>query len=606
MPPVSRRQREVASREGARAVTARRPRPSTDVGLGLTVASLVLIGALWAGGEVAAVVSGHHLVHGRALAGLVALAHGNDPSVAWGSPVGPSWAYWLCTAAVVVTVGGLASFARRIFGVASGDNPSGNSARNVEGLASRGDVRRAAGARALLARSKTLRPALLRPRPSDLGYRLGTSHRVACWASVEDSMLLLGPPRSGKGQSVAIPMILDAPGAVVTTSTRPDNLAVTLAARRALGPVAVFDPQRLAHFEAGLTALRWSLVRGCESPQTAMIRAEALVSDAGRSGVENANFWRQQAVSATRCMLHAAALGGRTAADLYRWSHSAPGAKEAVSILSSHEAVTPGWERALDAIIAADQRTRDSVWAMVANAFSPLADPPVLDAVTPLPGHEFDPFAFIAMQGTLFLLGTSSGASATATLVAALIEDVVDAVRRLAARSPGQRLDPPVALVLDEAANYPLPSLPSLMSEGGGSGITTLAVLQSLSQARDRWGREPAGAIWDSAVVKIVLGGSANADDLTDISRLIGEKRTTEWSETLQAGNGGRAVSSSTRWRAILEPSEIRRLPIGHGLLILRSAPPIMLTLRPWTARPDAEMLAAGRQAFETRRDSLA
>ncbi|MGH9073110.1 MAG: TraM recognition domain-containing protein [Acidimicrobiales bacterium] len=53
-------------------------------------------------------------------------------------------------------------------------------------------------------------------------------------------------------------------------------------------------------------------------------------------------------------------------------------------------------------------------------------------------------------------------------------------------------------MVLDEGTNYPLPSLPSLISEGGGSGITTLAVLQFLAQARDRWGREAAQAIWDS------------------------------------------------------------------------------------------------------------
>jgi type IV secretory pathway TraG/TraD family ATPase VirD4 len=153
--------------------------------------------------------------------------------------------------------------------------------------------------------------------------------------------------------------------------------------------------------------------------------------------------------------------------------------------------------------------------------------------------------------------------------------------------------------VLDEAANYPLPSLPSLVSDGGGSGITTLAVLQSLSQARDRWGREAAGAIWDSAIVKIVLGGSANADDLNDLSRLIGEKEVKEWSETVLAGTGGRSVSSSTRRRPILEPSEIRRLPIGHGLLLLRSARPIMMKLQPWTARNDAGDLVAARRRFE-------
>jgi type IV secretory pathway TraG/TraD family ATPase VirD4 len=137
------------------------------------------------------------------------------------------------------------------------------------------------------------------------------------------------------------------------------------------------------------------------------------------------------------------------------------------------------------------------------------------------------------------------------------------------------------------------------MSEGGGSGITTLAVLQSLAQARDRWGREAAGAIWDSAIVKIVLGGSGNADDLADISRLIGDKEMKEWSQTVQAGTTGHSISSSTRWRPILEPSEIRRLPIGHGLLLLRSAAPIVMKLRPWTARPDAGELAAARQLFE-------
>ena len=66
------------------------------------------------------------------------------------------------------------------------------------------------------------------------------------WASVEDSILLLGPPRSGKGLHVVINAILDAPGAVITTATRPDNIAATITARSRRGPVAVFDPQRLA------------------------------------------------------------------------------------------------------------------------------------------------------------------------------------------------------------------------------------------------------------------------------------------------------------------------------------------------------------------------
>jgi type IV secretory pathway TraG/TraD family ATPase VirD4 len=470
---------------------------------------------------------------------------------------------------------------------------------HAEGLADRGQIRRAAGSRALLARAAALRPAVEKPGPADVGLRLGRSRGVDCWASVEDSILLLGPPRSGKGRSVVIPTILDAPGAVLTTSTRPDNLAVTFSARARRGRVVVFDPQGLAHAPGFFPTLRWSPIRGCERPQVAMARAETLVADASRSGVENASFWRTQAVSAVRCLLHAAALAERNPADLYRWSHAAPAAKEAIAILAQHRSAACGWDRALDAIVGADERMRDSTWAMVANTFSPLADPAVLEAVSPGVSDQFDPARFLTSDGTLYLLGTASGVSATANLVAALAEDVIEVARQLAAASAGGRLDPPLAVVLDEAANYPLPSLPALMSEGGGSGITTMAVLQSLSQARDRWGREAAGSIWDAAIVKVILGGSANADDLGDLSRLIGDRPVKEHSETTSGWGAARSVSTTVRYRPILEPADIRRIRVGFGLLLLRSAPPIMMTLSPWMARKDANRLTQERLRFE-------
>jgi len=574
----------------------------TDLALGLLVGAAGLAVVFWAGAAASAWVSGHRVPHADLLGGFVAFEHAGDPSLAWGVPVGPAPLYWALTALALAAVGVATYGLWRVWHSTGAQTRSADPLR-AEGVATRAEVRAAAGAKALLARAATLRPSLTGPRPGDVGYRLGVSRGVACWASVEDSILVVGPPRSGKGMSVVIPAILDAPGALVTTSTRPDNLAVTLAARAGHGPVMVFDPQHLAlGAEArrpGLPVLAWSLTRGCGEPQTAMIRAEALVGDGSRSGVENAGFWRTQALSVTRCMLHAAALDSRSAADLYRWSHAAGSAKEATTILASHPDATPGWDRALDAIISADSRTRDSVWAMVANTFAPLADPAVLASVSPRPGAELDPLAFLAMRGSLYLLGTASGASATASLIAALIEDLIDTARRLAAASAGQRLDPPLALVLDEASNYPLPSLPALMAEGGGSGITTLAVLQSLAQARDHWGSEAAGAIWDSAIVKIVLGGSANAEDLADISRLIGERAVIERSETIGAGTAGRSVSTSTRYRPILEPAEIRTLPVGTGLLLLRSAPPITMRLRPWTARPDAGELTAARRRWK-------
>ena len=297
--------------------------------------------------------------------------------------------------------------------------------------------------------------------------------------------------------------------------------------------------------------------------------------------------------SAVRCLLHAAALDDRTPADLYRWSLSPAAAKDAVDILVHAPDAALAWDKALDAIVSADQRQRDSIWAMVANAFAALADPQVLDAVSPGASSGSTRPPSCADRGTLYLIGTATGASATAGFVTALVEDVVEVARRLAAGSPGARLDPPLGLILDEAANYPLPSLGALMSEGGGTGITTLASLQSLAQARHRWGREQAQGIWDSAIVKIVLGGGGDADDLADIARLVGDRTEHEYSKTRQPG-GGTSVSASTRERAILDPSAIRSITPGHGLLLLRSARPIMLSLRPWTERRDASDVAAG------------
>ena len=311
-----------------------------DVVMGGMAAAVALGAVLWGAGAVSAWLAGHRVPHDKPLAGYAAFGRFSDPSRAWSAPMGPAILYWTITFLVLAVAATVCWGGWKLWHYQPshrGDNPA-----LLDGMATATQVRRAAGAKALLKRSATLRRSLRRPRPADVGYRLGSSRGVDCWASVEDSILLLGPPRSGKGLHEVIPMILDAPGAVVTTSTRADNLSVTLRARAERGPVMIFAPQGIAGRPPDLPLLRWSLTRGCEAAQTAMARAETLVADARHSGVENANYWRAQAVSATRSLLHAAALDGRPASDLFRWSHAAGAAKEAVRILSSHPGASDG------------------------------------------------------------------------------------------------------------------------------------------------------------------------------------------------------------------------------------------------------------------------
>jgi type IV secretion system protein VirD4 len=136
------------------------------------------------------------------------------------------------------------------------------------------------------------------------------------------------------------------------------------------------------------------------------------------------------------------------------------------------------------------------------------------------------------------------------------------------------------------------------MAEGGGTGITTLAVLQSLAQARHRWGEHAADAIWDAATVKLVLGGLAKARDLDDVARLLGE--IDEPTQTLSRGRAGeRSTSTSLRQVPVMPPSLLRTLPFGTGVLLLRHARPVVIDLHGWPSRPDADRLATGRADVE-------
>ena len=565
-----------------------------NLALGTLIAAAGFTGLIRIAGSVAAFLSGLPEPTEGFTSGVSVLATPTDPGKALGADGLNPILYWVIVALFLGILGTAGFFVwRAIHQAHSKTDPHW-----LAGTATAAEVARVASAKALVKKAATLRPSLTgKPVPADVGYLLGTGKGGQVWATVEDSILLIGPPRSGKGLHVVINAILDAPGAVITTSTRPDNLTATLKARARKGKVAVFDPQQLA---PGLPAgMRWSPVRGCQDPLTAMIRAKGLATATGFGGVQDAGFWEGKTTAAIQGLLHAAALEGRGARSLYKWALNPTLAADAVRILSSHPGAAEGWADSLDAMVQADPRTRDSIWQGVSLAFSALADPRVLDAVSPAPGEEFDPESFLLGNGTLYLLATGAGAGAASALVAAFIEDLVETARKIAAHSPGARMDPPLLLALDEIGNLaPLPSLPTLMAEGGGTGITPLPVLQSLAQAREKWGENQANAIWDASIVKIILGGASNSRDLQDLATLIGDRDETTDSITTDA-YGAHSSQRSIRRVPILPPDVLRTLPFGTGVVMLRTARPIITNLRPWPNRADSKQLRTDRAEIE-------
>ncbi|TCC52129.1 type VI secretion protein [Kribbella pittospori] len=570
----------------------RPPRDLTDT---IFVAGGVLLacaGLLYLAGGLASLLTTGRWVRAQWIEALQVPLHPGDPGAAFGLTPGqlaPTM-YWLVlTGLICLPLAAALAALRWWHGRRATSTSRARALAARPGLASKGDVEAAVGRRQVARRGRSARPLASTSGPAEVGTLLGRSRGRECWASVEDSMIDVGPPRSGKGLHQIMSAIIDAPGAVVTTSTRPDNLAATLELRRAIGPVAIFDPQGLGRVEG----IRWSPVRGCENPTTAMVRASGLAAGAGfaKGNVSDGAFWHGQTEMALRGLLHAAAIDDAGIAQLYRWGLEPASAIEAVTILNRSTDAAEGWGDTLDGIVRMDGRTRDAIWAGVRSALSALADPAVRRSFDPPPGKGLDPASFIRERGTIYLLGTGAGASATSAFIAALLEDITESARQLAAHNPGGRLEPPLALVLDEIANLcAVPSLPSLMADGGGSGISTLVVIQSLAQARERWGEQAAAAMWDAATLRLILGGSAQPRDLQDLAAVCGERdeEIRNWS---RGADGGRTISTSTRRIPILPPDVIRTLPFGTGILLARTAPPILLRMTPWTERPDADKI---------------
>ena len=123
-------------------------------------------------------------------------------------------------------------------------------------------------------------------------------------------------------------------------------------------------------------------------------------------------------------------------------------------------------------------------------------------------------------------------------------------------------------------------------------------MFETTSQARDKWGDHAAGAIWDASIVKVILGGSSSARDLQDLSALIGERD--ERTDTISVGDyGSRSLQRSMRRVPVMPPETIRTLPFGTALVLLRSAPPLVTDLRPWTERKEADQLRRQRTDVE-------
>ena len=173
-----------------------------------------------------------------------------------------------------------------------------------------------------------------------------------------------------------------------------------------------------------------------------------------------------------------------------------------------------------------------------------------------------------------------------APVVVAFLEQVRAATYRAAAEAT---LRLPVTMVLDEVANVaPLPDLPAMVSEGGGQGLLTLACLQDLSQARNRW-CPSADGFFSLFGTKVLLPGIGDIRTLDAVSRLAGQGDVVTRSVNTSAWWSTRPSASTTyapRRQARLPVDQAHSLPAGAAIVITGAQRPQVAYLTSWWDYP--------------------
>ena len=429
--------------------------------------------------------------------------------------------------------------------------------------------------------------------------RLGRAHlgrRVI--ASMEDQTLLVAPPRKGKSGWLA-DRIIDHPGAVMTTTTRTDLFENTALLRGQAGRLHVFNPEGIG----GLAStFRWNPLSECEEPAIALQRAVAFTAATESKGLHDMTFWIGKASSVLASLLHAAALDGRTMADVYQWAHGIDDG-EAERILTAHPGAAGGWLGPIREV-RKPGRTADSIRMTVTRALAWLADPAVAAATSPGPDEGFDVAEFVSGRNTLYMIGAGREEAPIAPLFRAFAEYVHDRATFVGSLQPHGRLDAPMLMALDEVTQIcPVP-LPSWMADSAGKGILIVAVCHGVAQLEARWDSAGARAIWDTAGIKVILGGVADPDTLDRLSRLCGEislrTRSRSWYD-----DGRRARTVTYQPVRVLPPELLRGLPEWRALVIRGNLSPVVVRLRMAWRRQDYRHARRARGPLAPRLPSM-
>jgi type IV secretion system protein VirD4 len=408
----------------------------------------------------------------------------------------------------------------------------------------------------------------------------------------DEPVFVVGQPGSGKSVWL-VRNVLHTPGPSIITSTKPELVILTAGWHaQQHRPVFVWDLAGTMDLDEDLR-LRWDPLASVARQADARIMARRFALASGLAKADDSH-WVEAATGLLAGLFWAAVLRRRsqrtTMADVRDWALVPSRAREPTDILDGFGYTTEAQE--LRRVLGDEAAARGggytaSVLGTVAAALGGFAEAALLDACSPADGEHFDVARFVEEKALLYIVGSPESQRSAAGVVAAMIEDTLERVRRY--RLP-QR--PPLLLWLDEAPNMAvLGSLPEIVTTGRGEGICPVIIGQTLAKFTEAFGEHGAETIRGACVVELAYGGQRDVAYLRSLEALSGETAVESWSYSYGTE---RSATKGERTRARLTVEELRSLGKHKAWLVTRQGPIRAVRTTPWWQhREDGPRVAA-------------
>lgn len=413
---------------------------------------------------------------------LLSGGHGHDPAGAYPAAVhadmpGPT-AWWVAALATLTAIAGAVAVVVTRFEPHVARERLGRRAFDVRGASPR----------------TWARPRDLRLRRGDPGgFSVGQLDGRPVSTDEQSHIAVIAPTRAGKTTRCVIPWLLEHDGPVVITSTKRDVLDAAKAAGRK-GRIWVFDP-------FGDDSMRWTPLFRCDEWAYALRQAQWLADASSDGSSEIARFWRGESAKLLAPLIHAAALAGRSMAQVLAWLDEQ---NTTMPLAVLKDAGAGAARRQLQAVAGLDDRNRGTTYMSAGAVLAVYRHPDLYRRVSDGPADVFTPDEFVSSErDALFIVAAERDQQLLAPLVVSLISSVVhDAIESGRFRETDRRL----RVLLDEAANIaPLPDLARLLSQAAGHGLRVATIWQSIAQVHERHGRG-ADTILANSGAKLLMG----------------------------------------------------------------------------------------------------